>query len=163
MEVNMLGQVLVRSAWLLLAKLNTSQGLKDSKLLFHTAMPINIYPLAERYKQAHNALLFPISFFQNNPTWKEVFLGSLQHTVVTCTGAPPSVFVALFKRHWAEQWKLGIKMYVCSAQTLQETSWVTCREICWRRGEWDVEEWQEGEGSSSTHIQEFPPFSRLLE
>lgn len=68
MEINTLGQVLARSAQLLLAKVNTSQGLKDSKLLFHTAMSINIWLLAVHDEQAYNAIPFPISFFQNIPT-----------------------------------------------------------------------------------------------
>lgn len=68
MEVNMLGQVLARSAQMPLAKVNTSQGLKDSKLLFRTAMSINICLLAVCDEQVHNAIPFPISFFQNIPT-----------------------------------------------------------------------------------------------
>lgn len=87
MEVNMLGQVLPSSAQLPLAKVNTSQGLTDSKLLFNTAMSINVYLLAVHDEQAHNAIHFPIPFFQNVPTWKKVFLCFLRHTAPTCIHA----------------------------------------------------------------------------
>jgi len=98
----MLDQVLASSVHLPLAKVNNSQGLTDSKLLFHTAMSVNVYLLAVCDKQAHNATAFPCLSSRMSPP-EEVFLGFLQHAAAMGIDAPSGVLAALFKRHRAEQ------------------------------------------------------------